>query len=319
MTDTNLGNVGGDVALNQGRDMLQAGEDVVGRDKTINIINNYQKTDEKTPTEIFIPRLMPYLPNRVNQELSLGRKIKQHNDLKRPFVCIIHGEENECCDIFVERIIFDTLNKIIPNQCGQGIKSYQFSCDKFKSCDELHLKIQASLGEQVMNNMFAELESISETFAQQKCPIILSVTLSSGDCLNRQGIKNIEFFFDFWGKWILNKQQNNLLLVCLSFTYKPINSGFFKNLFSKNSLNSTIRHYFKNLDFSKFNLEGVVLPELETIEQDQVEDWARIHLNSIHEKLQPKIRQIFAKNKQQTISMETLADQLREMLQEFNH
>ncbi|NOQ36750.1 MAG: hypothetical protein GQ569_12795 [Methylococcaceae bacterium] len=57
------------------------------------------------------------------------------------------------------------------------------------------------------------------------------------------------------------------------------------------------------------------MPKLNKIEQSQVEDWARIHLNHIYEKLKPEIKKIFDEHKQ-AIAMQPLAERLEKMLRE---
>lgn len=312
------GDVGGDVEISEvGRDQVKPGNDAVGRDKIINVHEEHHHYgDDKKHSPVFIPRLIPFLANRVDQELRFGESIRQHDDFRQPFLCVIHGEENECSDIFVERIMHnDSLKKIILKQKAHDIKSYLFSCDTFKSREELHRKMQAGLAKQISGDLFASPEEMAATLAMQDCPIILCATLSSSDFAKGKGIQNIQHFLEFWKNWPVCKQQNHLLIICLCFNYKPVKTGFFARLLRKKSPNQIICDYFKKLDFAKFNLNGVVLPKLKKIEQDQVEDWARIHLNHIYEKLKPKIRELFDENRQ-AIAMEPLAVRLEQMLRE---
>jgi inactive STAND/Trypsin-like peptidase domain len=256
--------------------------------------------------------LLPYLANRVDQELALHGKVEAYQSVQTPFICVIHGKPEECSDGFIKRIRFYTLNKIIPKQVQQGTKRYIFSCDSFKNEEELHKKMWASLGEVVVG-CFAKPDEIAQVIAQQNCLVLLCVTMNSDDCLHNKGIQSIEFFLNFWRKWPAATEQCHLLLVCFSFNYIGDNSIF--GMFSgTNKINKRISNYLnQQLDFAKFNLSGVVLPELTPIEQKHVEDWARMHLDPVYEKLQPKIRELFKSNK--AISMETLALHLEEMLE----
>jgi hypothetical protein len=322
MADYTFDKVERDVIINDaGRDIINPKGDAVRGNKIINIteVHNYYG-DEKNPKKasaIHIPRLMPYLPNRIDQELKLGDSIRAHRDLKRPLICIVHGEEEQCADMFMERIEHKCLYKIIPEQTRQGVKSYHFSCDTFNNSQELHRKMQVSLAEAVIGDMFADPANIAQTLAQQKTPILLCVTLSSEYCSGHKGTQTIDFFLQFWTNWTCTEQQQYLLLVCLCFDYKPVKAGFLNSLWRKDKLNTQLRNYLQALDFAKFRLNGVILPELSPIQQSQVEEWARIHLNSIHERLRPKIQRLFTENKQQAIAMQPLAQQLEKMLKEF--
>lgn len=210
--------------------------------------------------------LLPYLANRVNQELALHEKVEAYQSVQSPFICVIHGKPEECNDGFIDRIRLYSLNKIIPKQVKQGTKRYIFSCDSFKNEEELHKKMWASLGEVVVG-CFAKPDEIAQAIAQQNCPVLLCVAMNSDDCLQNKGIKSLEFFLNFWKKWPASTEQSHLLLVCFSFNYTSVNPIF--GLFSGvNKINKTINHYLsQQLDFAKFNLSGVVLPELTPIEQ----------------------------------------------------
>jgi hypothetical protein len=281
-------------------------------------IHNYTSppsspSSEERNVNIANADLLPYLPDRVDQELELGKKIKSHQAVQVPFICVIHGKQEECNDGFIKRIYNYSLNTIIPKQVQQGIKRHNFSCDSFNNATELHTKMWASLGEVVAKDRFATPNEIAQVIAQENCPVLLCVAMSSDDCLHNKGIQSIEFFLDFWKEWPASTEQRHLLLVCFSFNYTQVNSVF--GLFSgANKINKVVSNYLsQQLDFKKFNLAGVVLPELTSVEYRHVDEWARLHLNPYYEKVQPKIRELF--KTQKAISMETLALKLEEMLE----
>ncbi len=66
----------------------------------------------------------------------------------------------------------------------------------------------------------------------------------------------------------------------------------------------------------KFGINGVVLPELMSIEKEDVEAWAIEHLRSVWDIVRPKIDTLF-KSPDETIPMCDLAIRLREILEEF--
>ncbi|MCI0617755.1 toll/interleukin-1 receptor domain-containing protein [bacterium] len=63
---------------------------------TKNKFSGYYKPEVKDFT------LLPYLSDRSKQVYELGRALEYHrsNKSKRPFICIIHGDEKECHDRF---------------------------------------------------------------------------------------------------------------------------------------------------------------------------------------------------------------------------
>ncbi len=64
--------------------------------------NAYKKTDV-TKYKIHND-LRHHLPNRRSQETKLGRAI--HNNKHLPLLCLIHSDENQCNDRFVDRLVY---------------------------------------------------------------------------------------------------------------------------------------------------------------------------------------------------------------------
>ena len=57
-----------------------------------------ENISDSSDDEVNVPRLLPYLCNRSDQERELCLALQQHQQTmpRRPFVCIIHGDEFEC-------------------------------------------------------------------------------------------------------------------------------------------------------------------------------------------------------------------------------
>jgi hypothetical protein len=55
--------------------------------------------------------LLPYLCNRSAQEEELKKRWREHRDNRprRPFLAVIHGDEYECHDMFIERLLTELL------------------------------------------------------------------------------------------------------------------------------------------------------------------------------------------------------------------
>lgn len=314
--ETNIGDVHGNATINEARrDILQAGQNIITGNGITVVIGDQDQKGKKAAKEI--PRLLPYLADRVDQELVLGKAIKSFCDFTRPFICIIHGEEKQCSDMFIERVFHRSLAQIIPAQTGKEIKRFELSSDRFSNYQQFHTKMDASLSIGVAKELFASQEKVAEVLAKEDTPVLLRITLSSQDCLENKGAKAIEFFLQYWQQWKVDAGQKNLLLICLCFDYMPIQVGFWGRLWDKDLLNTQLRDYLNNLNFAQFSLQGVVLPELGEIIEKQVQDWARLHKNDIHEQLHPKITEIFQDSKKQSLAMQPLANQLKKMLEDF--
>lgn len=282
-----------------------SGGNIAGHD--IHIHNYTSPPSPPSPEEknvnIANADLLPYLPDRTPQELELDKKIKAHQAIKSPLICIIHGDEEEGHDTFIMRIKY-RLDKILLQEKSADSQIYSFNCGKFSNREELSENIWLDL------ERYGSRQNIMDTVAGLTHPVILHATMYSKDCQPKKIQQEIEFFLDFCKDW--RKEHPQLLLICFVFKYIE-SKGFFASLFNKN--NTHVRNYLEHkIDFSKYDIDGFVLPELQKIHQEDVEMWARRYLGLINcGKLNPKIRELF-KN-QKAISMESLALELEEMLE----
>jgi hypothetical protein len=290
-----------------------------------------QKEDEQL-TELFsvirkvapqksrvIPRFLPYRVNREKQEQTLAEAIQTHSEhpdnKQRPLLCLIHGNEDECSDMFVELLEENALRKIAPRQTQNGIKRYTFSCGNFNNINELHKNILTGLGKVLCHNLFASHAEIVKAIGQQKQKVVMLYTsLCSEDWQHEINI--LHGFLKFWTD-LPALPPNHLLLVCLSFNYqKNYEITLLKRLFGKKSTNQEIRKAFQNLEFNDFQVSGVVLPELESMSHRIVQDWARMYASEYCDidVLYKEIKKNIFTSDGQKIAMEPLAVQLKQIL-----
>ena len=69
-------------------------------------VNNYyvshdgklQAHTESKPSPPKIPPLLPYMPDRKQQEFELAEAVKKHLDQAhlKPLICILHGYQHQC-------------------------------------------------------------------------------------------------------------------------------------------------------------------------------------------------------------------------------
>ncbi|MDY6992152.1 MAG: hypothetical protein SVR94_06030, partial [Pseudomonadota bacterium] len=258
---------------------------------------------------------LPYLVNRKDQILKLGRAIQEHQDKRRPLLCFIHGHEDQCGDLLLTRLEQEFLPKLAGIE--HGIKIYRFDCDIFHNKNELHEKMLTSLGEQVCDDLFAPQEQIAYVIAQQRCLVLLHTHMCSKDWQRGKGINIIHSFIEFWAQWPRLPTQNHLLLVCLFFDYQSsLEKKPWLNIFNKPTVNQQIRASFEQLGLKLPQTTGVVLPELTSIEREQVENWARLYVDRFCDpnELIREIRTIFTQNAHQSMTMTTLVYELKRCL-----
>jgi len=262
--------------------------------------------------------LRPHLPNRRPQERKLGRAIQTHHHKQRPLLCLIHSNDCQCSDRFVDRLVQYYLPQVVP---GDGITPYFVHCN-FSDGIDLHQEISEQLASSLKINPFAPSSEIVDAIIRERSPTIFYTDMCTKNWSRCEGIKVVYNFIEFWAKLEIPATHRHLLLICLYFNYTNIKpTSFLTRWFKKESINDQIRKEFGQLEtanFSeKFGINGVVLPELVNLEKEDVEAWAREHLRSVWDIVRPKINNLFP-SPDKTISMCDLARELRKILEEFS-
>lgn len=292
-----------------------------------------------------IPSLLPYLPNRSDQEFELGHKIQAHfqQSAKSPFVCIIHGDEFQSQDMFLERLQKVSLPRILKLDTTKNvIKAYCLPWPSgVKDLEKIPEHLCKNLADAVEGYSFASAENINQTFRKYPAPIIVHTHLltEDWDC-HREGI--IPKILDFWNKWpeLVPSQK---IIVCIFIKYQVKRykrRGFLSWLRPLKLINRFLKHYrccklnqkihqqlyeISQLEFSQFEkLNGVVLPELSGISRIHVENWVRGEMTKEFigearlEQLIHSVRDMFnhweLQTSSNTIPMDDLAEGLIELL-----
>ncbi len=271
-----------------------------------------------------IPRFLHYRSNRLKQEGKLAEEIKKHQQTDKPLLCLIHGEQSECSDMFLECLVEEKrLSKVIAPEYDTdiyGIRRYDFSCGDFNSVDELHQNMKFSLGDEVCGDMQASRKKIARAVGCEPGIVMLATNLCS-DAAQAMSNKTdvIHGFIKFWADWYNPNppDRNHLLLVCLSFNYQTEN--LLQRLFRKKSTNQKLRSTFETLEFKKFKVSGTVLPELKSIGKNEVKDWANMYAHRFCDIdiLIQEIHKIYATKDK--IPMQLLADQLKQILKKYGY
>ena len=286
------------------------------RDDLLSVLQPNEVAPKKK-YKVNVDDLRPHLPNRRPQESQLGRAIQTHHDKQRPLLCLIHSDECQCSDRFVDRLVQYYLPKIVH---GDGISSYFVHCN-FSQDIDLHQEISEQLASRLGINPFAPHSEIVDAIIRERSPIIFYTDMCTKNWSRCEGMKVVHNFIEFWAKLDIPATHRHLLLICLYFNYTDIKkTNFLTRWFKKKSINYQIREEFRQLEtenFSKrFGINGVVLPELVNIEKEDVKAWATEHLRSVLNKVQPNIDNLFQSD--ETIPMCDLARELSKILEEFS-
>ena len=308
----------------------------------------FQAHAESKPSLPKIPSLLPYLPNRKQQDEELFKAIQNYlNQVPpKPLVCVIHGDEFQSHYQFLERLKKLSFPKYMDWDSNQvSIKDYELAWPSdLKKLDNLESRLCKDLAEKFLSRTSIKKDTIKETINQEFCeypsPIIICTYLLTEDWQN-QGDLILDRFLHFWQNWP-NLTPGKRIIICLSIKYQVKKKGSSKdsifirfwayliNYFKPQnyqSENKKIKDEIKKLsreNFRQFSrLSGIVLPELTGVPQGQVENWARSDevKSFIGEemvgKLLDNIAEMFQNYPSETIPMSDLAQKLTELLKDF--
>lgn len=318
---------------------------VLGNSNTVFYGNNNQIqfvipiTKKQQQPEQKIPSLLPYLVNRNKQEYKLDKVIKKliQKHPHSPLICIIHGDEFQSHDKFLER-----LHKVsLPKFLGQeSIKKYYLpSPPKLNNSHEFSDYLRNTLADIVLKRSSASPEEINTFFRECSIPILIHTHLLT-EQLQKQEFETLHNLLNFWHTWPI--QSNQKLIICIFIKYQirrkkytrksDIISLFFSFVsdflkqYRYQKVNQKIyQHINSPSNFEKFNpLSVLVLPELTGVSRGEAEDWVRMEYTqnvigeAIADKLIKEIRELFDKweeqNSSNIIPMDDLAKGLIELM-----
>jgi Domain of unknown function (DUF4062)/inactive STAND len=275
-------------------------------------------------TKPTIPHLLPYLSDRSEQENELGQALEFHhqNRPRRPFVCIIHGDEYECHDMFLERLQRIMLPQLLKLDNEHAtIKDYLLQWPASAGTRQNRLNVvRSNLATALVGNSAAPVAEIIAALSRHETPVMIHTHLFAEDWPH-DGPGLIAGFFDFWKNWS-DLAPGQFLFICLCVKYKSlVKLGFWERRKFKR-LNDAIRRFLIDLNFAvDQKIHGVTLPELRAISHREVVEWVHMHAREFcHiDELLPKIRALYEQTALRApeggICMERLAVELKKLLQ----
>lgn len=292
-----------------------------------------------------IPSLLPYLPDRTDQEYTLSLAIQkwQSRSKRQPLICLIHGDELQSHDKFLERLRKVSLPRLLNIDLKQtAIKEYHLQWPaSLKNLDRLSARLSKNLADTVEDNSYAPVEQINKTFGKHPGPVIVHLHLLTDDW-HRLGPDLIHKILEFWQRWP-ELGVNQTLVVCVFVKYQLkrsrierkrrwlINPFAWLRRFRRflkcrrcQKMNHEIIEQLENLNASEFrdfnHLTGVVLPKLDNVNRTHVEDWVRCPETSqftgeaVLEQLLSAVGQLF--EQEETMPMDNVATHLTKLLKE---
>jgi hypothetical protein len=239
-----------------------------------------------------LPPLLPYMVDRDTQESQIIEAIEKHvrQGTQRPFICIVHGDEEHCVrqfvQVFQDKLIRGKLHKELNIKQPLWHKitnkseyfyvkdvSFPFAppSDLIKMfLNELDRNFPSSSAKEIANiflsaasneisnnieeNMVIKKQAINKKLIG-KIPWLLIAPLEPGT-IQTHGVDIIDKFLEFWDDWVLERKQTLLVF-----------------LYIDNLSDLSHKKYLESLSCEKDRANCVVLSIEEHIVHQHITNW----------------------------------------------
>lgn len=296
----------------------QARKEYPGNEKLSKLAVIFAQTVTRHQRFANIPRLLLYLPNRNEHEYQIKASLQEfkHNR-NRHLVYIMHGDEDQSHDMFIERMQMLILPQWLRfGSQGIVVKNYLIRwLNSYRNTKQLEGWLVQQLSEEVDPAHRANPSDINRALAFHPGPIMIQTHVMTGDWLNRSPLED---FLHFWNNWPSQPSAHPLIL-CLSIKYQDTSQMGWRQFRQRRKYqqqNNTIKEELERLDKARYrNLHLTTLPPLDNVTRGDVENWARrseVRQLGPLDKLLNDIRDLF--KGREGITMNALADHLEEIL-----
>lgn len=260
--------------------------------------------------------------DRREQITCFQNAIRQRNK-KHPFIFIIHGNESGCGDKLLDYIHDTSLNFHSQKPAQYYIDTHFFQ-DNAENCDKLLLgdiinnvddyTLQKAWFSSASNTALKDVKKqFIATFSKKSHPVLFYFSMSSQVLHTTEGKEKLDNFIKFWGSCSRNMgktvHEDNVLLVCLKVTYTEKCYSWIPILKSGQP-----KTFIEQLDLKKAGCQGIVLPELSTVNKTHLATWIDKYASQHCDTVILKQHIDFLRNEHDELSMQEIAPKLQNVL-----
>jgi hypothetical protein len=279
--------------------------------------------DLRDPTRRDLPPILPYLCDRSDQEEELTRQIAEmkQNKPRRPFICIVHGDELECQDSFVDRLRLVTLPRLLNlDQKNPPVKQYTLDWESNSGPTQVRLKrLLSSLASNLAGNSLATMDEVRTVLGRHESPVMIVCHLYA-EYWQGEEPDLIRSWIDIWSNWPdLVVGRNLFVLLCIH--YKNTKKLSFFQRWSYDRRHAGIREFITSITPGQHNVHIAILPELSAIPRNEAEHWVREHASEFcrTQQVLPEIRSLYEEAGTGAIPMERIATEFDRLLRQYRN
>jgi hypothetical protein len=194
-----------------------------------------------------------------------------------PLVFIVHGDEYQCHDMFLERLIWKKLPDFLGlDQERIGVKGYRLDFPSALSdAGKFREQLLKNLGRGVRYSSTATVAEIAEVFARRAQPFIIHTLMATDEWVHG-GRATITSFLEFWAHWPARgaKFRPLIFLIVKYRQYSGLGWLSWYRRIAWQRANAELRNFLDSLTRNSSPSEVVILEELRGVTQTDLEAWA---------------------------------------------
>lgn len=239
---------------------------------------------------------------------------ERHNSPTRPLLCVIHGDEYECHDMFIERL----RTELLPGALRLNVALEPFEWYDPPSPKSPLDQFWRNLGDKWVGIPYDSIEACRELITKKlkssESPLFINLGWLTENC-EPCAAGLFDSVLQFWEEW--SELPTNRLVICaMSLTYQRSKDSSSRFGLWQKSPNDRLRwlvEQLKKRSSNKFTI--AVLPELHAVTRGEAEAWPN-HPKVRSQRQIPKhvITRIYREQQDRPIPMEDLAAKLQEIL-----
>ncbi|MEB3317946.1 MAG: DUF4062 domain-containing protein, partial [Cyanobacteriota bacterium] len=234
-----------------------------------------------------IPGLLPYLPDRHEQDGVLGAAFQRlmATNQPRPMVVILHGERQQAVSVYVERFLEHNAPRLLRGQSQTKPKAVTYPLPEPSRLAALTAEgFLADLNTRLLMDAAVNMD-LSDLFALRPEPIILSSSIDPTAWTDGGG-GLLERVCHFWRNCQAVQGKRLIHFIVLSYRapdppliHRPALRWLFMRYWHYKWRKNSHRRLLKQLDatLARISLsapDSVVLPRFESVNLDDTHQWA---------------------------------------------
>jgi hypothetical protein len=230
------------------------------------------------PAHREVPKLLHFHCNRTDQENQIEEALKRAGP-GGPLICIVHGDEDQCHEKFLDRLRSHGLPRILSLEqdrvCVKEYPPVNFPSTLSDSA-KFREQLLKNLSLRVLNRSADSLDEIARVVDRLSLPVMIQISLLTDEWI-RGGRAAVTSLLEFWAEWppIVSKYRP-LVFVVVTYLFGADRRwfGWYRRLAWKQA-NAKLRDFLISHSRHYSPSQVVLLDELKGVTQNELEVWAR--------------------------------------------